>query len=92
LYSKCVSLEREEAIMASVSLGSLAREKADIVERAVRRISRQENLILDTKQADNATALLIYLVESGVQDVDELVEFASLAKGKRYDPMDGSFT
>jgi len=78
--------------MASVSLGSSAHDKADIVERAVRRISRQENLIPDTKQTDNATALLIYLVESGVQDEDELVEFASLAKGKRYDPADGSFT
>lgn len=78
--------------MASIPFGSSVSDKADIVERAVRRINREENLIPDTAHAENAAALLTYLVEIGVDDEDELIEFAALAKGKRYDPADGSFT
>ena len=76
--------------MVSTSPGASA-GKADIVERAVRRINRQENLIPDMTYAENAAALLVYLYESGVRDEDELVELALMAKGKRYDPKDGSF-
>ncbi|QLF68611.1 hypothetical protein FE840_003075 [Peteryoungia desertarenae] len=76
--------------MVSASQGASA-NKADIVERAVRRINRQENLIPDMTYAENAAALLVYLYENGVHDEEELVELALMAKGKRYDPKNGNF-
>ena len=67
-------------------------DAADIVERAVTRINDGEPAVLDGPGEENATALLFYLVENGVKDEDELVELALLAKGKRYNPADGTFT
>jgi hypothetical protein len=77
--------------MAPRSPGNTA-DAADIVERAVTRINDGATAVLDGQGEKNATALLFYLVENGVRDEDELVELAMLAKGKRYNPADGTFT
>lgn len=67
-------------------------EAADIVERAVSRLNDGPSTVLEGPGGENATALLFYLVENGVRDEDELVELAMIAKGKRYNPTDGTFT
>ncbi|TPP07036.1 hypothetical protein [Rhizobium glycinendophyticum] len=77
--------------MASTSQRSTA-EKSVIVERAVTRISDNASAVLDGPGEENATALLLYLVENGVSDEDDLVELALLANGKRYNPNDGTFS
>ncbi|NBB48287.1 hypothetical protein GVN24_08415 [Rhizobium sp. CRIBSB] len=74
--------------MASRPPGKTSEEIA-IVERAVRRIYGRRRP--DSHQEENAAALVTYLVESGIRDEDELVEFARIANGKRYDPSNGSF-
>lgn len=63
-----------------------------LVERAVSRLSEDAPLSMAQGQKANAAALVNYLVTSGVTNEDDLVELALLAKGKRYDPADGSFT
>ncbi|EKF61426.1 hypothetical protein QWE_02615 [Agrobacterium albertimagni AOL15] len=60
-----------------------------IVERAVRRL--YERKYTDRHLKENAEALVSYLVKSGIRDEDDLVELASIANGKRYDPNNGSF-
>ncbi|KQW28097.1 hypothetical protein ASE36_16775 [Rhizobium sp. Root274] len=70
----------------------LKADAANIVERAVSRINDGASVVLEGPGQENATALLFYLVENGVRDEDELVELAMLAKGKRYNPTDGTFT
>jgi len=45
----------------------------------------------DRHVQENAEALVSYLVKSGIRDEDDLVELASIANGKRYDPNNGSF-
>ncbi len=67
-------------------------DTADIVERAVSRLNDGSIATSDSQGEKNTTALLFYLVENGVRDEDELVELAMLAKGKRYNPADGTFT
>ncbi|MDQ0420572.1 hypothetical protein J2045_001596 [Peteryoungia aggregata LMG 23059] len=74
--------------MASRPPGKTSEEIA-IVERAVRRIYGRRRS--DSHQEENAAALVTYLIESGIRDEDELVEFARIANGKRYDPSNGSF-
>jgi hypothetical protein len=64
-------------------------EEIAIVERAVRRIYGRRQAESPFEQ--NAAALMTYLVESGIRDEDELVEFARIANGKRYDPSNGTF-
>ncbi len=74
--------------MASRPPGKTSEEIA-IVERAVRRICGRRRL--NSHQEENAAALVTYLVKSGIRDEDEIVEFARIANGKRYDPSNGSF-
>ncbi|MBC2772711.1 hypothetical protein H6M51_07540 [Rhizobium sp. AQ_MP] len=74
--------------MASTPPGKTQDEHA-IVERAVRRL--QERNHLDRHVKKNAEAFVSYLVKSGIRNEDDLVELASIANGKRYDPRDGSF-
>ena len=64
-------------------------EEYAIVERAVRRLYDREHT--DRHVQDNTEALVSYLVKSGIRDEDDIVELASIANGKRYDPNDGSF-
>ncbi|AOG12159.1 MAG: hypothetical protein KJ981_01795 [Alphaproteobacteria bacterium] len=64
-------------------------EENAIVERAVRRL--YERMHADRHVQENAEALVSYLVKSGIRDEDDLVELASIANGKRYDPNNGSF-
>lgn len=77
--------------MASTS-HDLNTDHAEIVERAVTRITDEASAFLEGTGEENAAALLLYLVENGVRDEDDLVELAILAEGKRYNPADGSFT
>ena len=67
-------------------------DTAQIVERAVTRINGDTSAILDGAGEENTTALVLYLVENGIHDEDELVELTLLAEGKRYNPVDGTFT
>lgn len=64
-------------------------EENAIVERAVQRL--YERMHADRHMQENAEALVSYLVKSGIRDEDDLVELASIANGKRYDPDNGSF-
>ena len=65
--------------------------KADIVERAIRRIHSGGPAVHEDVRLENAAAHVVYLFENGVDDEDELVELAMLADGKRYDPVAGVF-
>jgi hypothetical protein len=65
------------------------RDENAIVERAVRRLHGQRDA--DPAIRENAAEFVTYLVRSGIHDEDELVELASIANGKRYDPQNGSF-
>ncbi|MCC8932929.1 hypothetical protein [Rhizobium sp. 'Codium 1'] len=80
--------------MASSPLGKNQEDSATveraIVERAVRRLYGRKHLDPDLEQ--NASALVQYLVKSGIHDEDDLVELACIANGKRYDPSSGSFS
>lgn len=64
---------------------------ADTVERAIRRINGIIEKNADHTRQENAAALVVYLFENGVSDEDELVELATLAEGKHYDPVAGVF-
>lgn len=74
--------------MAPRSPGKSNEENA-IVERAIRRLYARKHA--DRHVQENAEAFVSYLVRSGIRDEDELVELASIANGKRYDPNNGSF-
>lgn len=80
--------------MASSPLGKNQEDSATveraIVERAVRRLYGRKQLNPNLEQ--NASALVQYLVKSGIHDEDDLVELAWIANGKRYDPSSGSFS
>lgn len=69
----------------------IAISKADIVERAIKRIKPRATITEEDTRFENAAALVVYLFESGISDEDELVELAMLADGKRYDPVAGMF-
>ncbi len=74
--------------MASSPPGEIQDEHA-IVERAVKRLygPRQADAHLN----ENTAELVAYLVNSGIRDEDDIVEFARIANGKRYDPSNGTF-
>ncbi|MCZ8177749.1 MAG: hypothetical protein O9309_01890 [Rhizobium sp.] len=74
--------------MASTPPGKTQDETA-IVERAVRRLYERKHA--DRHVQKNAEAFVSYLVKSGIRNEDDLVELASIANGKRYNPSEGSF-
>jgi predicted glycosyl hydrolase (DUF1957 family) len=74
--------------MASTPPGK-TQDETTIVERAVRRLYERKHADSDVQK--NAEAFVSYLVKSGIRNEDDLVELASIANGKRYDPSEGSF-
>lgn len=64
----------------------------DIIARTISRIDERISSRIATEQRQNATAFVSYLLENGLTDEDELFELTLLASGKRYDPLDGSFS
>lgn len=66
-----------------------SQERNAIVKRAVTRVYGPGHSQPDA--SGNTAQLVHYLVNSGIRDEDDLVEFAEIANGKRYDPKNGSF-
>lgn len=64
---------------------------ADVVERAIRRVNGIIEKNADHSRQENTAALVVYLFENGVNDEDELVELATIAEGRHYDPVAGIF-